>query len=154
GNWELAGLPFAILRLKPTAIYKRMTNPYVDRYVRSHRERLHSGGMLPMRRGIMESVAVRDTLRRLISSIRNGHSIGFLADHHDRRGTLVPFFGHAVRATRVPAMLARHFGGRMLVGRIVRLSRRSRFLLEINEIEVPRTADRSADVRRATVAVH
>src|SRR5262249_47863171 len=114
GNWELAMLPFAILQLKPTALYKRITNPYLDRYIRSHRERLYSGGMVPKGGGVMESVAIRDTLRRLISSIRNGHSIGFLADPRDRRGILVPFFGHAVRVTKVPAMLARHFGGRLL----------------------------------------
>src|SRR5262249_28863877 len=64
GNWELAMLPFAILQLKPTALYKRITNPYLDRYIRSHRERLYSGGMVPKGGVVMESVAIRDTLRR------------------------------------------------------------------------------------------
>jgi KDO2-lipid IV(A) lauroyltransferase len=153
GNWELAMLPFALRGLKPTAVYKQFANPYLDRYVTAQREKVQIGGLLPMGGDIRESAAVLETSRRLISHVRQGGPIGFLADHHDRKGILVPFFGHAVRSTKVPAMLARHFGARLLIGRTVRLGRQSRFLLEIKELEVARTANRAADIRAATVAM-
>ncbi len=153
GNWELGMLPFAMRGLKPAAIYKLFPNPYVDRYVTTQREKLLTGGLLPMGGGVRESAAVQDTSRRLVSYVRKSGPIGFLADHHDHKGILVPFFGHAVRSTRVPAMLARHFGARLLILRTVRLGPQSRFLLEVKELEVAQTADRAADIRSATAAM-
>ena len=45
GNWELAILPFTWAGANPAAVYRSVTNPYVDRYLRDQRKDLYPDGL-------------------------------------------------------------------------------------------------------------
>ena len=46
GNWELAIWPLAHAGANPAAIYRSVTNPYVDQYLRDQRKDLYPGGLV------------------------------------------------------------------------------------------------------------
>jgi len=45
GNWELGMWPVTLAGVRPAGVYRQVKNPYVDRYLRSQRERLYPGGL-------------------------------------------------------------------------------------------------------------
>jgi KDO2-lipid IV(A) lauroyltransferase len=153
GNWELASWPLVYVDAKPAAVYRIVTNPYVEDYLRSQRSQLYQGGMFSRggrRRGLQSGM---ETARQLGSYLRQGGRIGMLADLHDRHGIDVPFFGHPARSASIPAVLARRGGSRLFVGRCIRTGELSRFRLEMKEIKVPFTDDREADITAVTASV-
>jgi KDO2-lipid IV(A) lauroyltransferase len=153
GNWELATWPLVVVGANPAAVYRIVTNPYVEDYLRSQRGQLYTGGMFSRggRRRNLDSGL--DTARQLGSYLRQGGRIGMLADLHDKHGIEVPFFGHPAQSTSFPAMLARRIGSRLFVGRCIRVGELSRFKVEMKEIRVPFSDDKDEDMRQVTAAV-
>jgi KDO2-lipid IV(A) lauroyltransferase len=59
----------------------------------------------------------------------------------------VPFFEKPAKTQAIGAMIARRVGSRMWMSRCRRVGRQSRFIVEIKELRVPRTANQADDIR-------
>jgi Kdo2-lipid IVA lauroyltransferase/acyltransferase len=153
GNWELAIWPLLHFGRYPAGVYRPLANPLVDRLLRHQRLRLYPGGLFGKGEETDEGKGGHRTARLMIDHVRRGGCMGFVCDHNDRRGVVIPFFGRRARFTPVPAMIARHVDARVWVGRCVRLGRSSRFRLDIEELQVPKSADRTEDTRALTAAI-
>ncbi len=153
GNWELATWPLVVADIKSAAVYRLVSNPYVDAYLRKQRERLYPAGMFSRGAGRIKHLAGHNTARQIGSLLRNGGRVGMLADLYDRRGIDVPFFGHPACSSRFAAMLARRLGCRIWVGRCIRIGTQSRFQVEMKELQVPFSDDKDADIKAITAAM-
>jgi KDO2-lipid IV(A) lauroyltransferase len=144
GNWELAILGISQRGLKPWSIYQRIKNPYVDRQIARMRSFLYTGGL----------VQKNPALPRLfMRELRDGGTIGFLADQRDYSGVEVPFFGMPAPSTTFPALLARSVNAPILMVRMQRLPG-VRFVQSFELIEMPVTDNRKTDVAEATAMIH
>jgi KDO2-lipid IV(A) lauroyltransferase len=153
GNWELAAYGCAACGGKPAGVYRQLENPYVDRTLRRHRESLYLGGLFTKGSAHDKGPGGQRTARRMTDFVRQGGDLAFVIDQVDRRGIAVPFFGGEAKFTPVPAMIARHVGARIWMARALRLNNRTRFRIELKELDVRRTKNRREDVRAATAAI-
>lgn len=146
GNWELAIWPLTEARANPAAVYRSVNNPYVDDFLRAQRATLYPGGLFG--RGKVEGDHGDDqrTARAITDFVRRGGRLGMVCDLYDRKGIPVPFFGQPAKTQAIAAMIARRLGTRIWLSRCVRVGDQSRFRIEIVELKVPRTANRSADI--------
>ncbi len=144
GNWELAPVGPRMAGLELAAVYQPIRNPLVEAYLKAMRAPAFPAGLHPKGPA---------TGRRLVALARRQGAIGLVADVREKRGVEVTFFGRPATATPLPALLARLGDVPMLAGAMVREKGVSfRYLVE--EIEVPRTDDRDADVLIATQRLH
>ena len=146
GNWELAILPFTWAGANPAAVYRSVTNPYVDRYVRAQRKDLYPDGLFG-RGNVGEHGDDQKTARAIMDFVRRGGRLGLVCDLYDRTGMPVPFFGKDARTQAIAAMIARRVGARMWLSRVKRIGTSSRFEIELKELRVPRTANQAEDIR-------
>lgn len=146
GNWELAIWPFAHAGANPAAVYRTVTNPYVDEYVRAQRKDLYPAGLFGRGR-VGEHDDSQKTARILTDFVRRGGRLGLVCDLYDRTGIEVPFFGKPARTQAIAAMIARRVGSRIWMSRVHRVGTDSRFEIDIKELRVPRTPNQSDDVR-------
>ena len=144
GNWEIAALPVLGRNVSVAGTYQAIQNPLVDRYVRRLREPIYKGGLFPKGHA---------TARKLVSIVRSGGSVGFLADLRERRGIKVVFFDRPAYANPFPASLARLADLPIVAGCMVR-TEGARFRLHLTTIEQTRTADRTFDVLDTTQTIH
>jgi KDO2-lipid IV(A) lauroyltransferase len=129
-----------MLGLKPVAVAKRQVNPLADGYVNRNRRRL---GMVV--------VYDDEAVRKLPRMLREGHSIGLLADQAGLgAATHVPFFGRPARTPRGPAVFALRFGAPLIYVLAARQPN-GKFKLHLEEVEVQNTGNLEADVE-VTVA--
>jgi Kdo2-lipid IVA lauroyltransferase/acyltransferase len=152
GNWELAIWPVTTFGRAPAGVYRPLANPYLDRLLRRHREPLYPSGLFG-KGAETEAGSGHRTARRLVDHVRHSGSIGFVSDHYERRGLVVPFLGRHTRVTPVPAMIARHLGASVWVGQCLRVGTESRFRIDLIDLPLPRTASRSADTRTLTISM-
>ena len=154
GNWELAVWPLTVAGNNPTAVYRTVKNPYVDRYIRWLRRDLYPGGLLGKGRskGRTDDEGQR-TARLIMDFVRQGGRLGLVCDLHDRTGIPVPFFTKPARSVAIPAMIARRVGARIWMARCLRIGKESRFEIEFKELKVPRTTNQADDVRWITAAM-
>ncbi|MFD1332589.1 lysophospholipid acyltransferase family protein [Methylopila musalis] len=143
GNWELGASGVGQAGFRTAGVYKALHNPIVDEMVRALRVAFYPGGLLP--RG-------PEAPRRLIAHVRGGGAMVILGDLRDGGGVETPFFGHPARSTPFPALVARVLNAPLMAGRVTRL-KGARFRFDCETIDVPRTADRDADVKAATEAM-
>lgn len=143
GNWEVAAQAALRLGRPPAGVYQKTSNPLVDRYISAMRAPLYPGGL-------MEKSP--QAARMLLRYAREGGCVAFLADQRERRGVAAPFFDRQASSTPFPALIARSLDAPLLVCRAMRLSG-VRFSLRVEQLTVPRTADRDADVAAATRAI-
>ena len=144
GNWELCVQPPVRRGHNVTGVYQALKNPITDAILRDMRQALYRGGLYS--KG-------HQTARKLISTLRQGGSVGIMADLRETRGIKVPFFGLPAYATPIPASLARTCGVPIIAGRVVR-TKGVHFRIEGRYIEVPQTDDRKADIEAATIEIH
>jgi Kdo2-lipid IVA lauroyltransferase/acyltransferase len=143
GNWEIVSQAALRLGRPPASVYQKITNPLVDRYVSAIRAPLYPGGL---------TEKSSRTARILLRYAREGGCVAFLADQREWRGIAAPFFGRPAPSTSFPALIARSLDTPLFVCRAKRLSG-VRFSLRVEELAMPRTADRDADVAAATRAI-
>ena len=140
GNWEIltsVGLRYAA----PVAgVYQALTNPLVDRWLYEKRLPMYPAGLYD------KSPA---TARRMLRLVREGGCPAFLADLRELRGVPVTFFGRTAMSNPFPALIARTQNVPMYAMR-VRRTQGAHFEMRIEEVVVPRTDDRDADVLGAT----
>jgi Kdo2-lipid IVA lauroyltransferase/acyltransferase len=152
GNWELAIWPMTKFGLAPRGVYRPLANPYLDRLLRQQRAPLYPSGLLG-KGAETEAGSGHRTARLLVDHVRQSGAIGFVSDHYERRGVVVPFMGRFTRVTPVPAMIARHLGARVWMGRCRRIGTESRFRIDLTEVPLPRTPSRTADTKALTAAM-
>jgi KDO2-lipid IV(A) lauroyltransferase len=143
GNWEIVSQAALRLGRPPAGVYQKITNPFVDRYVSAIRAPLYPGGLTEKSSG---------AARILLRYAREGGCVAFLADQREWRGIAAPFFGRLARSTSFPALIARSLETPLFVCRAKRLSG-VRFSLRVEQLMMPRTANRDADVATATGAI-
>jgi KDO2-lipid IV(A) lauroyltransferase len=153
GNWELAIWPLTLFGRAPVGVYKPLENPLLDRWLAETRRALYPSGLLGKGESEDDPRAGQRTARALIDIARKGGAIGFVSDHFDRRGEPIAFMGRQARFTTAPAMIARHVGARVWVGRCRRVGKESRFIIELKDFPVQRTGDKTADARALTTAI-
>ena len=152
GNWELAIWPMTTFGRAPAGVYRPLSNPYLDRMLRRHRQPLYPSGLFG-KGAETEAGSGHRTARLLVDHVRQSGSIGFVSDHYERRGLVVPFLGRHTRVTPVPAMIARHLGASVWVGQCLRMGNDSRFRIDMIQLPLPRTTSRSADTKALTISM-
>ena len=100
GNWEVAISPAMALNARAAGVYRIVENPYVDRFLQRLRAPLYPAGLFASK-----SDDGFNTVMRIASFVRQGGTLGLLADLPDWRGVEVPFFGHMMWATTAPVGL-------------------------------------------------
>ncbi len=148
GNWEIGIVPANAINARPAGVYRIIENPYVDRYLHKKRSILYPGGLFASK-----GEEGFSTVMRISSYVRAGGTLGVLADLVDWKGVEVPFFGHLMWATTAPAWLARRAGTRLVVGRVIRVGKESRFKVTVKELKVPRTDNADEDIRTLTADI-
>lgn len=143
GNWELAAPLLAKHGVPVAGIYQRVQNPRAEAMLAKARAPFYPRGLYAKH---------RDTPRALLRVLGEGGSVAIMADLRDYGGISVPFFGLPAPSTPFPALLARGRGVPLYAGAILR-TRGARFFVQLEEIPVPRTADRQADHAALTAAI-
>lgn len=106
GNWEMAGYLFGAFGFPTDSVARALDNPYLDRFLRSFRER--TGQRLIPKKGGYD-----DMLRVL----REGGVLSFLADQDaGQNGMYVDFFGRPASTHKAIALLAIEHEAPIVVG--------------------------------------
>jgi KDO2-lipid IV(A) lauroyltransferase len=106
GNWEMAGYLFGVFGFPPSSVARTLDNPYLDRFLRSFRERTGQK-MIPKSGGYDQMLEV----------LRNGGLLSFLADQDaGQNGMFVDFFGRPASTHKAIALLAIEHRAPVVVG--------------------------------------
>jgi KDO2-lipid IV(A) lauroyltransferase len=140
GNWEILACFGPRFGVPLAGVYQNLTNPLVDRWLLERRAPLYADGLHG------KSPA---TARALLRVARQGGRPVFLADQRAAHGIAVPFFGRPAKSITFPALIARTVGIPLYATRALRRPG-ARFTMAVEPVEVPRTADREADIRVAS----
>ncbi|MDB5349610.1 MAG: Lauroyl/myristoyl acyltransferase [Planctomycetota bacterium] len=106
GNWEMAGYLFGLYGFPPNSVARTLDNPYLDRFVRSFRER--TGQRMISKKGGSDEIL--DVLNR-------GGVMSFLADQDaGQNGMYVDFFGKPASTHKSIAILALQHNAPVVVG--------------------------------------
>jgi KDO2-lipid IV(A) lauroyltransferase len=109
-NWEIGAAPATHYDVDLSVVYAPISNPMIDRMLRQRRTGL---GCKLISRG--------NTLPVLKQALKDGESLGIVADHRDDTGVPLPFFGHDKLTTIIPARLALQFDCDLVPTRVERL---------------------------------
>ncbi len=121
GNWEVAAPTGVRLGFRMLLVYSPQQNPWIERLVRDRREALG-----------LELVTKEQAMRSLMQQLREGGSVGMLTDQRVDSGEPVPFLGHNMWTTVIPARLALKFGCALVPARVERLQG-ARFRVTVHE---------------------
>ena len=143
GNWEITVVPAARLGERPMGLFKPLKNVTAGAAIWKLREGLYPSGLLS---------ANAASLLKVARHVREGGSVCMLADHRDRGGVVVEFFGQPALALTLPARLSIKFGVPIFAARVDRLDG-ARFSVHIEEIVLTRCGDKDTDVAVATAAI-
>lgn len=136
GNWELAGNYLAARGLRMHAVARQMENPLFDGYLNRTRRRLG-----------VEAIWDGDAVRRVPRALRENGAVALLIDQGavGLASTWVPFFGRMAKTPRGPAVFALRLRTPVIFVAPLRKAD-GRFAFGLEEIEIPDTGDRNADV--------
>jgi len=140
GNWELGAATIAANGRAVDVVYQRQRNPLFNDSIEKARQRLG-----------LRLIDRRVATRQALASLREGRTVGFVADQNaGRNGVFVPFFGRLASTHRGPALLAIRSGAPMFFGAAVRQG--DHYLGLTEEITVDREGDLDQVVARLTAA--
>lgn len=97
-NWEVIAFSLARLGIPSAILYSPPTNPHLDRMLLESRRALGC-----------ELLPRKNSTRALMRALKNGRSIGMVADRRIDEGENIRFFGHDKPSTIMPAWLALKF---------------------------------------------
>ena len=127
GNWEMAGYLFGVFGFPPHSVARTLDNPYLDRFLRSFRERTGQK-MIPKKGGYDDMLAV----------LRSGGVLSFLADQDaGERGMYVDFFGRPASTHKAIALLAIEHQAPVVVGYARRIGPGFRYEVGCTELIEP-----------------
>lgn len=144
GNWELAAVGGARLKLDLAGVYQRILNPLVDNAVRQTRAPYYPAGLY---------TKGHDTVKTLMRLIRQGKSIGIVSDLRDNRGLPVPFFGHPANSSPFPAMMSVIYDAPIVAVQCVRLDYNV-FRIDLDLVVAPEGSNRDHTIANRTAALH
>jgi len=137
GNWEASAQAMARIGFPAHSVYRKLDNPFFDRFVRKSRER-----------GGVRMISRRGGLRAMMKVLRNCGYLGLLVDQDTKEDPVfVDFFGRKAAMVKTPAALALHTGAPIVPGFALRTAQP--FLYEIfagPPIAVERTGDYEHDI--------
>ncbi|MDI9408823.1 MAG: lysophospholipid acyltransferase family protein [Candidatus Pacebacteria bacterium] len=111
GNWEIHGPTLSLHFGRVNLAYRALNNPILDGLLGWHRNRL-VWRMIPKGASGM---------RKMITSLAEGESLGILFDQKLNNGIAVPFMGRMAMTTPAPALFALRFGLPLVVTTVKRL---------------------------------
>lgn len=114
GNWELASQILANFDKNTAFIYRRINNPYLEEFLRKFRENYMA---LVVPKGDLVGV------RKVLSHLKKGGSLGILADQKMREGVEIEFFGKKVMAPSTPAEFAKKFDLPIIMTKVKRVGK-------------------------------
>ncbi|MEA3523766.1 MAG: lipid A biosynthesis lauroyl acyltransferase [Campylobacterota bacterium] len=141
GNWELGAAAVSSLITPTTAIYKKFTNPYFDRYLIESRSIQN-----------MLMVEKKGAVRHLTKAIKNRRAIMLMIDQNTskRDGISIDFFGKSARQSAAPAFLARKYNGIIIPILMVTKDDKDFTVMISEPIEVAQSEDSQKDILEAT----
>jgi KDO2-lipid IV(A) lauroyltransferase len=135
GNWELAGYIFGLFGFPTVSVARTLDNPYLDRYLRSFRERTGQS-LIPKTGGFDQMVEV----------LQSGRVLSFLADQDaGQRGLFVDFFGRPASTHKAIALLAIEHKAPVVVGVARRIGPGFRYEIRCEDIIDPADLTGTAD---------
>ena len=137
GNWEILGQVLVAHGVPLHVPYKAPANKYLDRHLRSLRNR----------KGI-EVIEKAGASKKSIRVLRAGEVVGLILDQDaGDQGIFVPFFGELASTIPTAAVLARHMDMPILPVVCNRLRSRRHYRVSIRDpIEVAHSDDKKRDV--------
>lgn len=121
GTWEIL-VQFMGLRFKGGGIYKKIRNPYVDRWLKRLRE--NNGIVL---------VEMKES-SKVIKMLKEGYWVGFGSDQNaGKTGIFVDFFHRPAATFQGPAMMAYITGAKMLLYSAIS-GKKGKVLVRVKEI--------------------
>ncbi len=136
-NWELLPLPMKRENIPSAEIYQKLTNPYVNFWIRRLRKTAIS--FYQIQKGA--------SVRKIIHHIRAGHVFATLVDQKMLDGIAARFFAHPALTSKFPATMALKYNYALVPAYIVRADRgwRTRFrLIVCDPLEIDRSAQSAA----------
>jgi KDO2-lipid IV(A) lauroyltransferase len=110
GNWEVGSFSMGVLGLRTAVVARTLDNPYLDRLLRSLRER--SGQTV---------LDKNQDYERIQKGLASNGCLGTLADQDaGKRGVFVNFFGRPASTHKAIALLALEYRARILVAATVK----------------------------------
>lgn len=109
-NWELLAVAGALADFPLSVVYAEQKNAAVGRLIQRYR------GALPC--GL---ITVRDTVRRMMTEIAHGRSVGLLIDQRIDEGEPVPFMGFPAPTSTIAARIAAKLDTAVVPTRLERL---------------------------------
>jgi KDO2-lipid IV(A) lauroyltransferase len=135
GNWEMAGYLFGVFGFPPNSVARTLDNPYLDRFLRSFRER--TGQKLIPKTGGYD---------QMLHVLRTGGVLSFLADQDaGQNGLYVDFFGRPASTHKAIALLAIEHNASVVVGYARRVGPGFRYEVGCPEIIEPTEWTGTAD---------
>jgi Kdo2-lipid IVA lauroyltransferase/acyltransferase len=140
GNWEVAGYLFGMYGFPTVSVARNLDNPYLDRYLRSFRERTGQA-LIPKTGGFDQMVEV----------LQKNEVLCFLADQDaGQRGLYVDFFGRQASTHKAIALLAIEHKAPVVVG-VARRIGPYRYEIRCEDFIDPITMSGTADdIRQVT----
>jgi KDO2-lipid IV(A) lauroyltransferase len=127
GNWELAGYIFGLFGFPTVSVARALDNPYLDRFLRSFRER--TGQMLVPKSGGFDL---------MVEVLRSNRVLCFLADQDaGQRGLHVDFFGRPASTHKAIALLALEHQAPVVVGVARRVGPGFRYEIRCQDVIEP-----------------
>jgi Kdo2-lipid IVA lauroyltransferase/acyltransferase len=138
GNWEMAGYLFGVFGFPPHSVARTLDNPYLDRFLRSFRERTGQK-MIPKTGGYDQMLEV----------LGRGGVLSFLADQDaGQNGMYVEFFGRPASTHKAIALLAIEHRAPVVVGYARRVGPGFRYEVGCAEVIEPEEWTGTADDAR------
>ena len=137
GAWELSSFYHSLMGYPMSIVIRRLDNPVVDRLVNGIRC-LHGNRVLHK----------DDFARGLLSTVRNGETVGILMDTNmtPPQGVFVDFFGRLACTASGMARVALKTGGTVLPGFMVWEQAEHKYVLRFGEpLDLVRTGNDDAD---------
>ncbi len=134
GNWEIFGQAIPCFGFKAAAVAEMFRNQKLNTLIENARQ--HNGLVIIPRKGAG---------RKVIGALRDGYSVGFLADQNlspADGGVFLDFFGLPAPCSTLPALLAQRLHLPVVVGASVR-NAEGKF--EFQFIQLPKKADEYPD---------
>lgn len=138
GNWEMAGYLFGVFGFPPHSVARTLDNPYLDRFLRTFRER--TGQKLIPKTGGYD---------QMLDVLRNGGVLSFLADQDaGQNGLFVDFFGRPASTHKAIALLAIEHQAPVVVGYARRVGPGFRYVVGCDDVIDPSEWTGTADDAR------
>jgi KDO2-lipid IV(A) lauroyltransferase len=138
GAWELSSFYHSLMGYPMSLVIRRLDNPLVDEFV--NRIRCLHGNRV---------IHKDDFARGLLTSMKNGETVGILMDTNmtPPQGVFVPYFGVDACTASGLARVALHSGAAVLPGFLVWEAAEKKYVLRFGEeLELVRTGKMASDI--------